>query len=618
MFQDLCDREKAPVAFVGEVTGDGRIVLHDERDGSTPVNMELEHVLGSMPQKTFDLQRIPPRLEPLELPEGVIVEGALERVLRLLSVGSKRFLTNKVDRCVTGLVARQQCAGPLQLTVADVAVMAQSHFGVTGAATAIGEQPIKGLLDPVSMARMTVGEALTNLVWARVSALEDVKCSANWMWAAKLPGEGAALHDAALAMAEMMEELGIAVDGGKDSLSMAALAPGPGGEEETVKAPGSLVVSAYVTCPDITATVTPDLKLPERGRIFFVDLGGGRNRLGGSALAQVYGQVGDLSPDVEDSTSLVGAFRTVQGLLEEGLLTAGHDRSDGGLVTALLEMAFAGNCGVEVELRGMADGTTPFIPRRPSPSSSRRSWGSSSRRRRRTRTGSWSPSGPWGSLRANRLHQEGAPRHHPGGGSHRPGPGHAGAEGRLGGDQLPPGAAPGPPRPGGGGAGWAAHPHRAHLPRPLPRGPHRPGDPPSAGQATGGGGAGGGEQLRPGDGLGLPPGGIRGVGRHHVGPAWRAAPASTSSRVSGFQEDSPTPTSWIRPRGGRGPSASTRTSWSNSGSSGTVPTPSASASATAASSWPFWDGCPGPASRPGPSPASSTTPRGASSPVSPR
>jgi phosphoribosylformylglycinamidine synthase len=367
VFQALCRREKAPVAFVGRVTGDGRIVLHDEWDGSTPVNMELEHVLGSMPRKTFHLQRIPPRPEALELPAEVTVEAALERVLRLLSVGSKRFLTNKVDRCVTGLVARQQCAGPLQLTVSDVAVIAQSHFGLTGGATAIGEQPIKGLLDPVSMARMTVGEALTNLVWARVSALEDVKCSANWMWAAKLPGEGAALHDAALAMAGMMEELGIAVDGGKDSLSMAALAPGLGGEEETVKAPGSLVVSAYVTCPDITATVTPDLKLPGRGRIFFVDLGGGRNRLGGSALAHVYGQVGDRSPDVEDPTLLLGAFKTVQQLLEEGILTAGHDRSDGGLVTALLEMAFAGNCGVEVDLRGMAGGDDPLRPSAPLP-----------------------------------------------------------------------------------------------------------------------------------------------------------------------------------------------------------------------------------------------------------
>ncbi|MFC1661913.1 phosphoribosylformylglycinamidine synthase, partial [Gemmatimonadota bacterium] len=352
LLQALCDREKVPVAFVGQVTGDGRIVLHDELDGSTPVDMDLDHVLGAMPQKVFELERTPPKLEPLVLPESLSVLDALERVLRLLSVGSKRFLTNKVDRCVSGLVARQQCAGPLQLTVSDVAVIAQSHFGVTGAATAIGEQPVKGLLDPVAMARMTVGEALTNLVWARVSALEDVKCSANWMWAAKLPGEGAALHDAAAAMSAMMVELGIAVDGGKDSLSMAALAPAAGGGEETVKAPGSLVVSAYVTCPDITQTLTPDLKLPDEGRLFLVDLGGSRNRMGGSALAQGFGQIGDAPPDVEDPSLLKGAFETVQTLLAGGVLTAGHDRSDGGLVTTLLEMAFAGNCGIEVELPG--------------------------------------------------------------------------------------------------------------------------------------------------------------------------------------------------------------------------------------------------------------------------
>ena len=367
LFQALCDREKVPVAFVGTVTGDGRIVLHDEFDGSTPVNLKLDDVLGAMPQKTFELNRIPPILAPLELPAGLTVREALDRVLRLLSVGSKRFLTSKVDRCVTGLVARQQCAGPLQLTVADVAVMAQSHFGVTGGATAIGEQPVKGLLDPVSMARMTVGEALTNLVWARVSALEDVKCSGNWMWAAKLPGEGAALHDAALAMAQVMEELGIAVDGGKDSLSMAALAPTAAGGEETVKGPGTLVVSAYVTCPDITQTLTPDLKLPGSGRIFYVDLGVGKSRLGGSALAHVFRQIGDEAPDLENAGLLKGAFETVQSLLAEGILTAGHDRSDGGLITTLLEMAFAGNCGIDVELSGRVDESDPLSPTSPLP-----------------------------------------------------------------------------------------------------------------------------------------------------------------------------------------------------------------------------------------------------------
>ncbi len=355
LFKELCEREKVPFAYVGRVTGDGRVVVHDSTDDTTPVNLDLDHVLGDMPQKRFDLERITPALKPLALPDGLTVRDALDRVLRLLSVGSKRFLTTKVDRSVTGLIAQQQCVGPLQLTVADVAVIAQSHFATTGAATAIGEQPLKGLVDMGAMARMSVGEALTNLVWAQVSALEDVRCSGNWMWAAKLPGEGAALHDAAVAMRDIMLDLGIAVDGGKDSISMAARAPDGTGADETVKAPGSLVISAYVTCPDITKTVTPDLKLPGRGRLLYVDLGGGRHRLGGSALAQVLGQVGDTSPDVEDAGLLKRAFEAVQQLVAEGRVTAGHDRSDGGLVTTLLEMAFAGNCGIEVDLDAAAD-----------------------------------------------------------------------------------------------------------------------------------------------------------------------------------------------------------------------------------------------------------------------
>ncbi|HEX9885585.1 MAG TPA: phosphoribosylformylglycinamidine synthase [Longimicrobiales bacterium] len=346
----LCEREKVPVAFVGEVTGDGRIVLHDEVDGSTPVDLELDAVLGEMPRKTFQLERTEEVLEPVELPPDLTVRDALDRVFRLVGVGSKRFLTTKVDRCVTGLVAQQPCAGPLHLTVADVSVIAQSHLGTTGAATAIGEQPIKGLLDPGAMARMSVGEALTNLVWARVSALEDVRCSANWMWAAKLPGEGARLADAALAMRDVMLELGIAVDGGKDSLSMAAMAPTGDGGEETVKAPGELTISAYVTCPDVRQTVTPDLKLPGEGRLLYVDLGGGRNRLGGSALAQVFGQVGDESPDVEDASLLARAFRATQELIAQDRVAAGHDRSDGGLVTTILEMAFAGDCGIDLDV----------------------------------------------------------------------------------------------------------------------------------------------------------------------------------------------------------------------------------------------------------------------------
>jgi len=350
LFRYLCEREQVPVAFVGRVTSDGRVILHDAADDTTPVDLVLDHVLGRVPQKTFESDRRPVSLKELQLPSDLLVAQALDRVLRLLAVGSKRFLTTKVDRSVSGLVARQQCAGPLQLTVGDVAVIAQSHFAVTGAATAIGEQPLKGLIDPAAMARMAVGEALTNLVWARVTALEDVRCSANWMWAAKLPGEGAALYDAATAMRDIMLDLGIAVDGGKDSLSMAARAPLPEGGEELVKAPGELVISAYVTCPDVRSTVTPDLELPGRGCLLLVDLGSGKHRLGGSALAQVFNQIGDETPDVDDADALGRAFAAIQQLIASGVLTAGHDRSDGGLVTTLLEMAFAGNCGIEIEL----------------------------------------------------------------------------------------------------------------------------------------------------------------------------------------------------------------------------------------------------------------------------
>jgi phosphoribosylformylglycinamidine synthase len=297
LFQKICIREKVPYAVIGTISGDGYIVLHDETDGTTPVNLSLEKILGDMPQKTFHMERSRKGGKPLQLPEGLTVKDALQRVLRLLSVGSKRFLTNKVDRSVTGLVARQQCAGPLQLTVSNVAVTAQSHFGLTGAAISIGEQPVKGLLDPASMARMCVGEALTNMVWAGISALEDIKCSGNWMWAAKLPGEGARLYDAAVAVSDIMIKLGIAIDGGKDSLSMAAQVSGPSGVSETVKAPGTLVISAYAPCPDITKVITPDIKEPGRSRLLYIDLGRGRDRYRSLSLKDLY------SPDTTGATA---------------------------------------------------------------------------------------------------------------------------------------------------------------------------------------------------------------------------------------------------------------------------------------------------------------------------
>jgi len=344
LFSAICAREHCSVSWVGQVASDGRLVLKDSRDGSTPVDLPLSLVLGEMPRKTYHSDKAPTVLKPLVFPADVTVSAALDRVMRLPSVGSKRFLTNKVDRSVTGLIAQQQCVGPLHTPLADVGVIAQTHQGLTGGATAIGEQPIKGLLSPAAMARLTVTEALTNLVWAAVGSLGEIKCSANWMWAAKLPGEGSAMYEACEAMADVMAPLGVSVDGGKDSLSMAARAA-----DETVKAPGALVVTMYGHVSDITLTVTPDLK-GEGSTLLFVPLARDRRRLGGSALAQVYTQIGDTCPDLDEPALLGRAFAAVQSLLCSRSVLSGHDVSDGGPLVALLEMAFAGNRGLEVEL----------------------------------------------------------------------------------------------------------------------------------------------------------------------------------------------------------------------------------------------------------------------------
>ncbi|KAL6178387.1 hypothetical protein ACLB2K_049905 [Fragaria x ananassa] len=351
LLQSICERERCSMAVIGTINGEGRIVLIDslaieksKSSGLPPpdpaVNLELEKVLGDMPQKSFEFQRMADAREPLDIAPGITVMDALKRVLRLPSICSKRFLTSKVDRCVTGLVAQQQTVGPLQIPLSDVGVIAQTFTGLTGGACAIGEQPIKGLLDPKAMARLAVGEALTNLVWAKVTSLSDVKASGNWMYAAKLDGEGAAMYDAANALSDAMITLGIAIDGGKDSLSMAAHAAG-----EVVKAPGNLVISVYCTCPDITKTVTPD-----DGVLLHIDLAAGKRRLGGSALAQVFDQIGNDCPGLEDVPYLKRVFEGVQGLLDDELISAGHDISDGGLLVCALEMAFAGNCGINLEL----------------------------------------------------------------------------------------------------------------------------------------------------------------------------------------------------------------------------------------------------------------------------
>ncbi len=350
----IAAREKCPLAVVGEVTGDGKVVLLDEMAGSdaplyqkTPVDLDLAFVLGKLPPLVLEDRTTERKLSRLVLPDGLSLKDALERVLRLPKVCSKGFLVNHVDRSVTGLVSSQQCCGALQLPVADVAVTADGYFGVTGRCWGIGDQPIKWIVSPEGSVRLAVGEALTNLVWAMVEGFDGISILGNWGIAASEPGEGARLYAANQALNSLLDDLGISINGGKDSMSMAARV-NRDGKSQMVKTPGTLVVTAYAACPDVTKTVTPDIKHPGKSNLMLIDLSSGSYRLGGSALAQVYSQVGDEAPNVDDAALLRQGFEAVQELIRAGLMLAGHDRSDGGLVTCLLEMAFAGNCGLDI------------------------------------------------------------------------------------------------------------------------------------------------------------------------------------------------------------------------------------------------------------------------------
>ncbi|CAG5040208.1 unnamed protein product [Parnassius apollo] len=360
ILEEICLRERCPVSFVGEVTGDGYMSLvedsfnevHIPRENrlkpevksKLPYDLHLEAVLGNMPRKTFDLKQEKRTKLPLSLPNDITVEKALDRVLRLVNVASKRYLTNKVDRCVTGLVAQQQCVGPLHTPLADCAIIALSHFDLVGSATSIGTQNVKGLLDPAAGARLSLGEALTNLVFAGISELEDVKCSGNWMWAGKTGAQGASLVVACDALCKAMSEIGVAIDGGKDSLSMCANVAG-----ETVRSPGTLVVSTYAPCPNITVKVEPAL-LQEGSALVYVPVSPGKYRIGGSSLAQCYRQLGDNPPDLDSPATLKALFKTTQKLLKEKKLLSGHDISEGGFITTVLEMGIGGLRGLNIDL----------------------------------------------------------------------------------------------------------------------------------------------------------------------------------------------------------------------------------------------------------------------------
>ncbi|KAJ2947021.1 hypothetical protein O0L34_g16365 [Tuta absoluta] len=360
ILEEICQRERCPVSFVGEVTGDGYMSLVEDctndkylsRDfrqkpevkSKLPYDLHLEAVLGNMPRKTFDLKQEKRTKLPLNLPKDITVRSALDRVLRLVNVGSKRYLTNKVDRCVSGLIAQQQCVGPLHTPLADCAIISLSYSDTVGSATSIGTQNIKGLLDPAAGARLSLGEALTNLVFAGISALEDVKCSGNWMWGGKTGADGASLVVACDAVCNAMKVIGVAVDGGKDSLSMCAHVAG-----KKVKSPGTLVVSTYAPCPDITLKIEPPL-LKEGSALVHAPLTN-KHRLGGSALAQCYKQLGDMTPDLDDPALLKSLFKITQKLLKEKKLLSGHDVSEGGFITTVLEMGIGGLRGLTLDVQ---------------------------------------------------------------------------------------------------------------------------------------------------------------------------------------------------------------------------------------------------------------------------
>ena len=376
-FAALCERERCPYAVIGEATIDLQLVLGDRRFGNRPIDIPMSLLFGQAPKMRRDAAHQSARTETLNL-DNLDLTEAVQRVLRFPAVADKSFLITIGDRSVTGLVVRDQMVGPWQVPVADVAVTASGYHSNSGEAMALGERAPLAVIDGPASGRMAVAEALTNLAAARIATLGEIKLSANWMAAAGSPGEDAALFDTVKAVAlELCPVLGIAIPVGKDSLSMKT-AWRAGKDEKTMTAPLSLIVSAFAPVVDIRKTLTPQLRLDQgpgtgnqesenRSRrsdprsptpdswlgvtlLILVDLGGGRNRLGGSVLAQVHNQMGNECPDLDDPERLKAFFDVIQTLNDAGSILAYHDRSDGGLLAALCEMAFAARCGLSIAL----------------------------------------------------------------------------------------------------------------------------------------------------------------------------------------------------------------------------------------------------------------------------
>lgn len=348
-FEAICQRERAPFAVIGEATEELHLSLEDSHFNNKPIDMPLDVLLGKTPKMTRDVVTQQAQGNALQR-DGITLVDAVNRVLHLPAVAEKTFLITIGDRSVTGMVARDQMVGPWQIPVANCAVTTASLDSYHGEAFALGERSPVALLDFAASGRLAVGEALTNLAATQIGSLKRVKLSANWMSAAGHPGEDAGLYAAVKAVGEeLCPALGITIPVGKDSMSMKTRWQ-EGTEQSEMTSPLSLVITAFARVEDVRRTVTPQLHADRDNLLLLIDLGNGANTLGATALSQVYRQLGDKPADVRDATQLAGFFNAIQALVAEQKLLAYHDRSDGGLLVTLAEMAFAGHCGIDVDI----------------------------------------------------------------------------------------------------------------------------------------------------------------------------------------------------------------------------------------------------------------------------
>jgi len=335
LLQRIADRERAPLYVVGEVSGDGRFVVSSTKTGEQAINLSLHDLFGSTPKTVMNDQSISRTYAPVSYDAGNLHEY-LSQVLRLEAVACKDWLTSKVDRCVGGLVAKQQCAGPLQLPLNNCGVMALDYDHPHGVATAIGHAPLSSLINPAAGSRNAIAEALTNILWAPLSeGLRSVALSANWMWPCRNEGEDARLYQAVQAASDFCIALGINIPTGKDSLSMKQKYPG-----DEVLSPGTVIISAAAVTDNIRAVVEPVFQA-DQGPVYYINLSQDEFLPGGSAFAQVRNSIGDRSPDIKDPAAFAAAFAVLQQWIKSGKIAAGHDVSSGGLITTLLELCFA-------------------------------------------------------------------------------------------------------------------------------------------------------------------------------------------------------------------------------------------------------------------------------------